>query len=77
MTDYDILENLPVDTVKAGLIIDLAVISLLVDKGILSADELVARIEGLHNRMDRAQSPGVMIQINDILGELRANGAKN
>lgn len=76
MTDYDIAANLPVDTAKAGLIIDLAVISLLVDKGILGADELVERIEGMHNRMDRAQSPGVLTQINGILAELRANGAR-
>lgn len=77
MNDYDIAANLPADTAKAGLIIDLAVVSLLVDKGVLSADELVERIEGMHNRMDRAQSPGVLVQINGILAELRANGAKS
>lgn len=77
MDDYDLAGNLPQDTAKAGLIIDLAVISLLVDKGILGADDLVERIEAMHNRMDRAQSPGVMVQLNGILSELRAHGAKS
>ncbi|WP_374453608.1 hypothetical protein [Phenylobacterium sp.] len=76
MDDYDLAENLPLDTMKAGAIIDLAVISLLVDKGVLGADELVDRIEVIHNSMDRAQSPGVMVQVDGILGELRARGAK-
>ena len=60
------------DATKASLIIDLSVISLLVDKGILGADELVARIEGLHNSMSYAQSPGVLLLLDGVLGELRA-----
>jgi hypothetical protein len=59
-------------TTKASLIIDLATISLLVDKGLITPDELIERIEGMYNRMDRAQSPDVLLRLEGILDELRA-----
>jgi hypothetical protein len=68
---FDMLERIA-DTWRASIIADLAIATLLVDAGTITAAEVVKRIEGLQNRMpEEFQRAEVMLRLEPILSSTR------
>lgn len=61
------------DTNRASSLMELAMVSLLIDKGVLTADEVIVRIEDLYNKVASLQGEAVLRRIEPLLAELRAS----